>query len=107
MQQAVVLVTSSPTTVAVGSAQSYLLQLLQAYKIKYVEVDCSEPANRELREAAWAISGKRVVYPQLFARAGEGGALRFLGDWATISAWSESNADLHELDKCLEGLERV
>lgn len=59
--ECLVLITSSPTTVAVRSAQEYLIQLLDAHKIAYTAVDCSEPANKDLRSAAWAVSGKRAV----------------------------------------------
>jgi hypothetical protein len=103
--QCLVFTTSSPTTVAVRSAQEYLIQLLDAHKIAYTVVDCGEPANKDLRTAAWGVSGKRAVFPQLFSRA-DGGALAFLGDWDAISAASESNEDLHGLDRILEGLPR-
>ena len=86
------------------SAQEYLIQLLDAHKITYTVIDCGEPANKDLRTAAWGVSGKRAVFPQLFSRTDS--ALTFLGDWDAISAASESNEDLHGLDRILEGLPR-
>ena len=34
----------------------------------YEQVDCSDPANKELRNAAWAVSGKRAVCALSIAR---------------------------------------
>lgn len=105
--QLLLLCTSTPTSVAVRAAQDSLKALLDAHKVEYTVVDCGEPEHKELRNAAWAISGKRVVYPQAFTRAGgAGGALAFVGDWDSISALSESNSDLKGLDAALAGLPR-
>ena len=69
-------------------------------------VDCAEPSNRDARNEAWALSGKRAVYPQLFTRA-PGGALAFVGDWDAVQALSESNEELKGLDAVLSGLARL
>lgn len=98
--------TGSPSTAVMKSAQEQLFQLLKANKVKYVEIDCAEPSNKEARAAAWAISGKRAVYPQLFTRTAEG-ALTFIGDWEAVQTMNECNSDLHELDRVLEGMERT
>ncbi len=104
-RQAVVYITGTPSTSQIDNAQRQLLQLLDVYKIRVATVDCAEPANKDARNAAWALSGKRAVYPQLFTRAADG-TLAFVGDWDAVQALSESNEDLHGLDKALEGLAR-
>ncbi len=98
-------ITGTPSTSHIDNAQRQLLQLLDVYKIKVNVVDCAEPANKDARNEAWALSGKRAVYPQLFTRAADG-ALAFVGDWDAVQALSECNEDLHGLDKALEGLAR-
>ena len=63
--EAVVYITETPSTAQINNNQRQLLQLLDAYKIAYVVVDCADPANKDARNAAWEISKKRAVYPQL------------------------------------------
>ena len=99
-------ITGTPSTSQISNAQRQLLQLLEIYKIRVDVVDCAEPSNRDARNEAWALSGKRAVYPQLFTRA-PGGALAFVGDWDAVQALSESNEELKGLDAALEGLARL
>ena len=101
-----VYITGTPSTSQIDNAQRQLLQLLEVYKIKVNIVDCAEPSNKEARNEAWALSGKRAVYPQLFTRA-EDGALTFVGDWDAVQALSESNEELKGLDEVLSGLTRL
>ncbi len=105
MAEVLVIITSTPSSSAVDGAQRSMLQLLDAFKVAYTTVDGGEPANKELRTAAWAVSGKRVVYPQLFVREA-GGELRFLGDWEALEKLNESNSDHQGLDAALAGLPR-
>ena len=92
------------------AAQESLLQLLDSRKFAYTSIDCTEPEHRELRTAAWAISGKRAIYPQVFVRCvGSGGgmeALKFVGDWDMMNELNENNEEFGGLDKALEGVER-
>ena len=88
------------------AAQDSLIQLLDSHKFTYTSIDCTEPEHRELRTTAWALSGKRAVYPQLFLRGGDGNALIFVGDWDVINELNENNEEFGGLDKALEGVSR-
>jgi hypothetical protein len=101
-----VFITGTPSTSQIDNAQRQLLQLLEVYKVKVNVVDCAEPSNKDARNEAWALSGKRAVYPQLFTRAPDG-KLTFVGDWDAVQALSESNEELKGLDAALVGLARL
>lgn len=88
------------------AAQESLFQLLTTLRVAYTAVDCTDPAHKELRTAAWAVSGLRAVYPQVFKRTPDG-ALTFVGDWDAVHAMNESNADLGGLDAALADIARV
>lgn len=103
--QVLLFITGTPSNPTVDGAQRAIIHLLDAKRVAYTTVDCAEPSNKAQRDAAWAVSGKRVVYPQLFKRGGDG-ALVFLGTWDDIERMNESNEHLHELDALLEGLAR-
>lgn len=44
--------------------------ILEAEGVPFEEVDGSDPANRELRNALFGISGRTAEYPQIFCRSG-------------------------------------
>ena len=106
--QLLILVASHLANPVMRAAQESLLQLLDTRKFAYTTIDCTEPEHRELRTAAWAISGKRALYPQVFLRSVGSGteAMKFVGDWDMLSELNENNEEFGGLDKALEGVER-
>lgn len=69
-------------------------------------MDGASPENRELRSKLWDISGKRAVYPQLFAfgAADKSNPLTIDGDWKFIGTWEDIHGmvEMNEHDKSLD-----
>ncbi len=59
--------------------------------LPFTAIDGTEAEHRETRGALWAVSGLRLVYPQLFLRGAATGTYTFLGDWAAIQKRNEAN----------------
>jgi hypothetical protein len=60
-----------------------------ARKIEYQRVDGAQADQRELRNALFACSGKKAVYPQLFAV--KDGAHSYVGDYAALHSANEQD----------------
>ena len=68
-------------------------------KVQVEQLDGSAPDNKARRDALWAISGKRAVYPQVFVQVGERPAI-------FVSAGADDFEDLLEAGEGeLEGLD--
>ena len=59
--EAIIYYSSTPSNTITDNNQRQLFQLLDAHKIAYTLLDCADAANKDLRNAAWAISGKRAI----------------------------------------------
>jgi hypothetical protein len=67
-------------------------------------IDAAEPANKDLKERLWALSGRPRVYPLLFLRDNDGrpegeADYTYLGDWPTVHALNEHNEQTGDLDR--------
>jgi hypothetical protein len=90
------------------------LSLRTGKGVAYDLIDGANADNKDIRAKLWGISGKRAVYPQLFARlsstggggSGSSGEYRFICDWAALEFLVENNEEQHGLDAALAGLER-
>jgi len=91
----------SPT---VPTARCCLTSWPAGKKITYELIDGANAQNRDARAALWEVSGKRAIYPQLFAKHAESGVHDFIGDWAAIFELVESNEVTHGLDAALASL---
>jgi hypothetical protein len=61
MPACVVYFSATAGNAIVSSNQQQLFQLLDAHRVEYELIDCSDPANKDARNAAWAVSGRRAV----------------------------------------------
>lgn len=95
---AVFLYTSVPKDVTTEMAQRAMLDVLMARGVRVVRVDGADAANKDVRAALWAVSGRRAVYPQLFVRAADGGAHEFVGDSEAFTMLVENNEARKGLD---------
>jgi hypothetical protein len=99
----VLLYSSTPSNVGLEGLQREIEDILKGKKLALEKLDGAAEANREQRSKLWGISGKRAVYPQLFARAGDGSTWRFIGDGEGLKTMVE----LETLDAALKGLKRA
>ena len=89
MAKCVILTTSIPSTPAVEANQNSLRTLLRAKSVGSIEeIDGAQAEFSARRNELFGISGKRGVYPQVFAVT-EAGETTFIGDWEAIEGFNE------------------
>ncbi len=72
--------------------------------IPFTLVDGSDTTNKELKERLWSISGKRLLYPQVFFREPSTDSYTFFGDWHHVHVLTEHNEHTGEFDTAFEGV---
>ncbi|GMI31347.1 hypothetical protein TrCOL_g8478 [Triparma columacea] len=66
--------------------------LFAAKKLSYLEVDGSNPTEKEVRDKLFGISGVRGNYPQIFkCKGGDIECAEFIGCWDKIEELNELN----------------
>jgi len=86
----VVLVSNGVSDLTQASSQRKTMNLLNAKKLPYVEVDGMNPEHRESRNELFEISGTRGHYPQFFF-VHQNGSTSYFGDWEKIEAINETS----------------
>lgn len=94
------LYTSVTSDKLVRAAQERLERLLYVRGVPATLLDAADAANKPAREALFAVSGLRAVYPQVFLVApdADGGARTFVGDWKAVHAMNEHNEQTGAFD---------
>ena len=89
MAKCIILTTSIPSTPAVEANQNSLRTLLRAKSVGNVEeIDGAQAEFSVKRNELFGVSGKRGLYPQVFAET-EAGEVTFIGDWEAIQGFNE------------------
>lgn len=88
--QVFILYTSVTSDKLIRANQERLLNLFFVRKIPVKEIDASDASNKTLREALFAISRQRAVYPQVFVEH-ENGTYGFVGNFKDIHTMNEHN----------------
>ena len=91
----VYLYTSASGDKVVKSHQEQLEQLFYIRGLAYEPVDATDPANREARNALFAVSGLRAQYPQVFLRHADG-RHTFLGQFEAVQRLNERDELTHD-----------
>lgn len=84
----VVLFTSMTSDKLIRVNQERLEQLFYVKNVPTTTFDASESANKALREALFAVSGLKAVYPQVFVER-EPGVYDFVGDYKAVHTINE------------------
>ena len=98
--QVLVLYTSVTSDKLVRVAQERLERLLYVRGVPATLLDAADAANKPAREALFAVSGLRAVYPQVFLALppAAGGGHAFVGDWKAVHAMNEHNEQTGAFD---------
>jgi hypothetical protein len=95
----VMLFTSVTSDRIIRSNQERLEQLYVVRGVPFSTVDASEPENKALREALFAVSGFKAVYPQTFLQGSPAGDYRFVGDFKSVHTMNEHNEHTGAFDR--------
>jgi hypothetical protein len=95
----VMLFTSMTSDRLIRVNQERLLQLYSVRGVPVTTVDASEPEHKALREALFAVSGLKAVYPQTYLQASPGGSYHFVGDFKTLHTMNEHNEHTGAFDR--------
>ncbi len=71
--------------------QRKLVAAMESKKVRFTEVDGSDPEQKDVRGQLFELSGLRGKYPQVFLKD-EGGQYSFVGDWDEFEGLLDSDA---------------
>mmetsp|Transcript_1373 Transcript_1373/g.2744 ORF Transcript_1373/g.2744 Transcript_1373/m.2744 type:complete len:116 (+) Transcript_1373:22-369(+) len=92
---ALVLTTSTPSTMDQEGNQRKVLDWMTAFKIEHKVIDGADQAVKELRNELFTISGQRGKYPQVFL-TDQVEKTEFIGDYEKILSLVEDNSTPEE-----------